>query len=220
MTDQRIVKLQERTLSLSQAVIQITVNDSETMKKANDFLVNIKTLRKEVSETFNPIIEKAHLTHKEAVAQKKRHEEPLKEAEQILKLRVSGYLAELEKKRREMERLLKEEEERIEREKAENLKKAQEAIESGDTKTATELIEKSESVLPTVEVPREEPLPEDTQIRKIWKWEVTDLNAVPREFLVPDNAKITKEVRALKEKAQISGIRIYQESSVAVRPTG
>ena len=220
MTDQRIVKLQERTLSLSQAVIQITVNDSETMKKANDFLVNIKTLRKEVAETFNPIIEKAHLTHKEAVAQKKRHEEPLKEAEQILKLRVSGYLAELEKKRREMERLLKEEEERIEREKAENLKKAQEAIESGDTKTATELIEKSESVLPTVEVPREEPLPEDTQIRKIWKWEVTDLNAVPREFLVPDNAKITKEVRALKEKAKIPGIRIYQESSVAVRPTG
>lgn len=220
MIDERIVKLQERTLTLSQSVIQIIVTDVETMKKANDFLVSIKTLRKEIAETFNPIIEKAHQTHKEAVSQKKRHEEPLKEAEQILKLRVSNYLTELETKRREQERLLKEEEERIEREKAENLKKAQEAIENGDTKTATELIEKTEAALPTVQVQADEPLPEETQIRKLWKWEVEDSTIVPREYLMIDNVVITQTVRRLKEKVRIPGIRIYQESSVAVRPTG
>jgi len=220
MTIESIKKLEERTLSLSQSVIQIIVTDVETMKKANDYLVNIKTLRKEIAETFNPIIEKAHLTHKEAVAQKKRHEEPLKEAEQILKLRVSNYLEKLEKKRREMERLLKEEEERIEREKEENLKKAQEAIESGDTKTATELVEKAETALPTVEVPREEPLPDETQIRKLWKWKVVDKDAIPREFLKPDNVEISAVVRSLKENTRIPGIKVYQESSVAVRPTG
>ena len=44
-----------------------------------------KDLRAKIAETFDPIISKAHAAHKEAVGQKKKHDDPLEQAQRIIK---------------------------------------------------------------------------------------------------------------------------------------
>lgn len=53
--------------------------------------------------------------------------------------------------------------------------------------------------------------------RKNWKFEITDENAIPRKYLVPDMVKIGKQVRACGDTIAIPGIRIYVEEGEAVR---
>lgn len=48
-----------------------------------------------------------------------------------------------------------------------------------------------------------------------WKFEVTDPDAVPREFMLIDDKAIRAVVTKQKQDTQIPGIRVYPESSVA-----
>lgn len=72
----------------------------------------IKALKKEIDETFDPIISKAFSAHKEAVAQKKKHYEPLEAAERQIKQKMGAYLDEQERLRRIEEQKQREEAER------------------------------------------------------------------------------------------------------------
>lgn len=56
--------------------------------------------------------------------------------------------------------------------------------------------------------------------RTIWRFEITDLAALPREYLIPDEKRIGAVVRAMKGDAQIAGVRVYPETIVAVRTEG
>jgi hypothetical protein len=42
-----------------------------------------------------------------------------------------------------------------------------------------------------------------------WKWEVTDISQVPREYMKLDESAIGGVVRAMKDKTSIPGIRVY-----------
>ena len=75
----------------------IVVVSKETRISAGEYLRNIKYMQSEVANTFDPIIAKAHETHKEAVAQKKKYFEPLAEAEKILKGKVIEWEVKQEK---------------------------------------------------------------------------------------------------------------------------
>jgi hypothetical protein len=44
-----------------------------------------------------------------------------------------------------------------------------------------------------------------------WKWEVTNLDEVPRGYLTVDPEKVGPVVKALKDKASIPGIRVYND---------
>jgi hypothetical protein len=73
---------------------------------AKEVAQTIKAFQKEVDSTFDPIIERAHVTHKEALAQKKKHMDPLAEAEKRIKQLIGDYLTLVENERKkEAERL-------------------------------------------------------------------------------------------------------------------
>lgn len=72
------------------------------------------------------------------------------------------------------------------------------------------------------EVPRAALVPEvipvktqtATRTKKFWTWDKAnyDLSKIPREYLIPDNGKITAAVKSgIRE---IPGVRIYQDTSV------
>lgn len=69
---------------------------------AVEVLTAVNNLIKEVNDTFDPIIDKANKAHKEAIAQRNRHRDPLNAAKTIITDKVVGYqkeqkrLAELE----------------------------------------------------------------------------------------------------------------------------
>jgi hypothetical protein len=58
------------------------------------------------------------------------------------------------------------------------------------------------------------PVPTTTQYIDRWVFEITDAGLIPREFLVPDEKKIGQVVTALGEKANIPGIRVWNQQVV------
>jgi hypothetical protein len=60
------------------------------------------------------------------------------------------------------------------------------------------------------------PTPASISFRKVWKVEIVDPNAVPREYLLIDTTALRKVCQATDGKIQIPGVRFVQEQSVAV----
>lgn len=215
MTKPSLERLEKETLGFPNRAKRIIVYDNKTLSTANDFLLSIKQLRKEIADTFNPIIEKAHKAHKEAVNQKKRYEEPLKEAEKTIKLQIASYMDEQRRIQREAEEKARREEEERQKKETEILERAKKYEDAGMKEEAEQI--KNDIPLPKpMEIPSTPEL-EGISISRIWKWRVVDKNLIPREYLIVDSAKITSLVKATKGQIKIPGIEIYPEDSVAAR---
>jgi hypothetical protein len=175
-------------------------------------LLVIKDLRKEIDATFDPIIKKAHEAHKEAVAQKKKVDAPLVEAEGIIKPRIAAWNAEQERLRREEEARLreiarKEEEER-------QLLAAIDAEQSGDMEESAAIMAEPVYVAPVV-IPKTVPKVAGIAMKQVWKFRIVNASIVPREYMTIDEQKIGAVVRALKDQTRIPGIEAYPEDTVA-----
>lgn len=219
---EKFVKIEQGTKNLEEAAKAIIVKNDGSLATADAFLKGVKVLQKEIDDTFDPMIAKAHETHMATIAQKKKYEWPLRQAEKHLKAQIGPYLV-------EKERALREARERARREKEEAERKAREAEEErreearrlerlGKIEEAKKVIEKP---LPTIEVKKQEapipPAPKGIHTKKIWKWRLLDISLVPREYLKLDEVKIGSLVRATKGKFKIAGIETYSEDIVATR---
>jgi hypothetical protein len=102
----QIAVIEKRVTPVTQEAGALVIKSAEQKGLAVDKIRIIKALRKEVEDTFNPIIEKAHSAHKEAVSQRKKFTDPLDEAERIIKRKIGDYDQYLEDEaRREAEKL-------------------------------------------------------------------------------------------------------------------
>ena len=63
----------------------------------------------------------------------------------------------------------------------------------------------------------EQPQVKGVSTRQTWKFEITDPDQLPREYLVANDKAIGSVVRALKDKTNIPGVRVYCEDSIAAR---
>lgn len=199
-------EITERALTVPDQARIIEVKSNEDYVKAGEILLVIKDLRKQIDETFDPIIKKAHEAHKEAVAQKKKVDAPLVEAENIIKPRIAAWNAEQERIRREEEARLRE----IAR-KEEEERRIQEAIlaeQSGQQEEAEAIIS-APVQSPAVVIPKTVPKVAGITMQKQWKFRVTDPAKVPRQYLMVDEQKIGAIVRAMKDQANIPGVEIY-----------
>lgn len=60
--------------------------------------------------------------------------------------------------------------------------------------------------------------PQGVSVRQVWKFTVTDENAVPRELCSPDPKKIAAAFQVVNgQPVPVPGVRWYQEDSVTVR---
>lgn len=55
------------------------------------------------------------------------------------------------------------------------------------------------------------------QFMKVRKWEITDADSIPREYLIPDSAAISKLVKAGLKDGVIPGIRVWSEEVPVIR---
>lgn len=179
----------------------IQVIDNTTLGRANEALLVVNNMMKRVSAYFDPLIDKAKGTYKEAVDLKKEVYEPLKELKKYLNKEIANYLDEQEKKRLQAEL--------AERKRQESLRK----VEEGNT---DELFDEE---LPSKEViiPEAKPETKGIHTREIWKWRIKDPTKVPREFLMIDQVAVNNEVRKRKADTNIPGIEVYKDTIVATR---
>lgn len=191
---------------------ELKIRDSQTYQTACDFLKSLKTIEKDINATFDEPIRRAFEAHRSIVGAKKKHFEPIEQAERIVKPKIAAYQEEQERIRREEERRLQEEARKQAEEDA--LAQAAELEAQGDKEGAEALI--SEPVAPPpVVLPKSTPKVAGIATREVWQWRMIDSNKLPRQFLKVDEQKISQIVRAMKSATSIPGIEVYAEKQIA-----
>lgn len=209
-------ELERKALSFPEKAKQALVKDAETLKGANELLLAIRTMQREISDTFGPIIKRAHEAHRQAIEQKKKYEEPLSQAERIIKGEIGRYMREQMQIRMEAEEKARREREEAEKKRLEALEAAIEAEKKGENEKADEILseefpEPLKQVIPEpVKIP-------GTFLRKFVRWRVVELDKVPREYLEVNEVKIQREVSSKGLQTAIPGIEVYSEEIVVSR---
>lgn len=153
----------------------------------------------------------------------------LENAESILKRAIASYQTEqrqiAENTQRELDAAAAKEKARLAAE-AKALEDEVAALEKsggGDAEMIAEVQSKAEELrfqaattVPAVAV-QESAKVTGISSRQNWKYEITDVALIPREYLMVNESAIGQVVKAMKENTSIPGIRAYNEGSIAVR---
>jgi hypothetical protein len=197
----------------------IVIETDDDATKAAELLNDVKKLRGEVDASFNPIITKAHEAHKEALAQKKRHSDPLDEAERVLKATLNVFRQQQERKALEERRRLEEAARKLEEE--QRLAEVDAALAADDEVAAEEIIQRPMQVAaPKVAAFK----PAGVTYREKWTFEVTSLTELVKHcaahpedinLLAPNTTAIRALVLARKKSFTVPGLRAWDEGNVA-----
>lgn len=208
-------QLQKETSIAKATAADVVVDSHGSFENAGLFLVNIKTIRKNIAETFDHLIKSAHDQHKSIIAEKKKHDTPLNDAERIVKLKMGTYT-------QEQERIARQEQQRKEREAREaeetrRLAEAEALEKEGRTEEAEQLIE--EPIHVPVAPPPPPPKAEGVSMRKTYSYEISDESKIPRGYMVPNSPLIGSTVRNQHEAAEtlIPGIKVNVTTGVSAR---
>lgn len=215
-------EIENKAMSIPEEAKAIIVTDDISFQKASRVLLTIKDLRKEINATFDPIIKKQFEAHREAVAQKKKVDAPLIEAENIIKPRIAAYHDEQERQRREEEFRLQEEARKKAEE--EQLSDAVAAEQAGMSDVAESIMDEA-PYTPTVVVPQKSTAKVDgVSFRESYKAQVFDIKAlcravvegkVPANVVMPDMTVLNGLARSLKGQLSYPGVKVVCEKVVA-----
>lgn len=191
---------------------EIAVTDSESMLFAETVLQDLRRRKKSWLAEVEASIKASYAAWKEAVAHRDRVARPIEAAEKLIKDRIAGYvheqrrLADAQQQRLQAEADAKAEAER------KRLLKAAERIKTPDLREAR-IMEAETIVAPVVTVA---PAVPESKLSAVvtWGYEITDAASIPREYMIPDTAKIGAVVRASKGAVTIPGVRAVRRESV------
>lgn len=199
------------TLTARSAVMLVV--DALSYEAAAEFLLDIKTYRKQLGETFDPIVRKAHAAHKEALAQKQKHEQPAIHAEKIVMSRMLEW-RQAEKARADAEAREAEVEARR-RAEEEQLAAAEAAEKAGDKAAAEAIVSEAPVVAPVLARPAV-PKVAGISVRDNWSAEVTNFadlvravadGKVPTGVLLPNMPTLNSLARSMKGELRFPGVR-------------
>uniref|UniRef100_A0A6M3Y0R7 Uncharacterized protein n=2 Tax=viral metagenome TaxID=1070528 RepID=A0A6M3Y0R7_9ZZZZ len=174
----------------------------EDLKPANDDLVTIRRLRKAIEEKRKEYVKPLQDHVKSINDAFKILSEPIEIADKVTSQKMLAFTSEQDRIRSEQERI-----------NAERIKLAQDEMElNGELTESVNLVEVIQEVPTTIKTEVG-----TTGQRDNWKWEVQDINQVPREYLMINVGMLTPIVKASKGKIVIPGIRIFNEPILATR---
>lgn len=197
----------------------IVIRNNDDEKFAVDFARIIKTQQKMVKEAFDPIVEKAHQTHKEATTQRSKYLNPLLDAESKVKKLINDYRDALERERlKEQQRIKLEQERLLEEERKRIMAQAEQALASGDENKAEDLAVKAVSLeLGGILVAPTTVKQEGMSRRTVWKARVIDIDLIPRKFMVPDLSLLNAFAKENWNRIPVEGVEFYEEGIVSLR---
>lgn len=191
----------------------------EQMVEAGGLLQEIKTKLNLLEETRKSMTRPLDDSKKRIMDFFKKPVLMLQEAENSIKKAMLVYQQEQELKRQAEEKKLREAAAKEEaKQKAALEKKAAAAAAKGNLEKAEELKQQAAEVfVPAPVLAKEEVKVEGVSTRTVWTYEITDVNSIPRDYMIPDEKKIGAMVKASGGTLTIPGIRIYQEQIIAAR---
>ena len=184
----------------------VTVDDHET---GLSILSSIDKFKKSVKEVFDPIIKAQHDAHKLSIQKRDAILEPVDKAESILKPKMRAFQRKIDEEKLALIAAAKAEEERLRKIAEEkNLEAAIKAEENGANPQTVDMIANH---VPPISVKPD--IPElqfdKRKFKDSYKFEVVNLDSVPREYLKIDESKVKAQIKATGLKTNISGIRVY-----------
>ncbi len=222
---QRIESKADKLVATAKGLV---VTDAESYQVAGEFLLLVKDYRGQVAAAFDPTVKATRDAWQIALAERKRHDGPADEAETIANQIMGAWHREEQAR---LQRIADEEaaeQRRIaEAEAAERRRIAEEkqlaaaarAEEAGQHEKAESILSRPTPVAPVSVAPtpvaQAAPKIEGLQRRTTWGYEITDEDALPREFLTPDRKKIGQHVRAHKAKTDVPGLRAVENTGLA-----
>jgi hypothetical protein len=174
-------------------------------------LTRVKAAQKRLEAVRKAITQPLDAAKKAVMDFFREPEMKLADAENRIKRSMIAFSDEQDRIRREEQRRA-DEAARKERERIEA--QARKAAESGKVEKADALEQRAAAVVAPV-IHREAPTVAGINMREVWKFEVTDPDLVPRQYLSVDESKIRKVVQALKGDTKIDGVRIWPEKQMA-----
>lgn len=224
--DSNAIELQRTAVSLIGQAETLAVTDDASLKLATELGAAIQKNRKAL-EDLREQFKRPALEFGRAVDSFYRPAiQRCDDVKRALGERIFGYQ---DKLRREAEERRRAEEEKARKEKEEADRIAAEAAkaaaESGDLNADIEAEQKrlaaqeagdradvaAAAPVPIVETGARAASGGGVSARMEWTFEVTDRNAVPREFLVVDERAIAAYVKARKGQVEIAGVRVFQK---------
>lgn len=206
--EQKLIKQAE---DISTQVTAIKITNQIEYEQAGEHLKSVKADYKKLEELRLSMTRPIDESKRKIMELFRIPLDKLVNAESWLKKVMLIYQQTQERLRQEQERKLQE---KAEKERQEALRKAEQAREQGKEANAEKLEEKANNIIAPVLAPTIEKVSGVTT-KKIWKFEVIDENLIPHKYLIPDLAKIGKEIRACGDSIKISGIRIYSEEVIS-----
>lgn len=199
----------------------IVIRDQTSLTLANNQLIFIKKMAREIDAEFEPQIKGAYAVHKSLVAQKKKWMNKIKDAEDILTPKIVAYMTEADARRFEAQRAAQLAAEKVERIAEETADQASAFIAQGRFAESQKLVEeaaaKIEEARAAMPIIPEKAKAEGTSLRETWDFEITDAALIPREYLMPDIKKIGGIIKETKWQTAIPGVRAYPVRRVATR---
>ncbi|NIQ00987.1 MAG: hypothetical protein GWM98_11660 [Nitrospinaceae bacterium] len=216
-------ELEAKALNFLELAEGMTVTNNDQFQRADEFNARALKHKKEIEAHFKPI-KKAQDDAKRIILDKEKAAiAPIEMGRDILKRKMIGYQREQERerKRRDAEAAEKRRKEMEERRAIEQKKRDAEAealAAQGKEEDGVALLDKP---LPVDEAPPVAPVAPSTVpkhktvIREKWTFKIEDESAIPREYMVPDLKTIGAYGRAKKNKAEIPGVRFFDENEIS-----
>ena len=188
---------------------QLDITTNEQFKETGAFVQGIKGKQKEVKDHYAQKRARSYDIYKAVTTKISSYIDPLAKAERIVKKKLGDYRVEMVRLRRieETEKLA------IAETQAETRQLA-DAEETGDDSILDEPLIVAPPVLET-EVPKMKGISFTT----VWKFDVVNVDDLPRKYMIIDVKKIQGVVNALKDASSIPGIRVFSEQQVGARAT-
>jgi hypothetical protein len=207
--------IKKNSVTIASQAQALKVVDHETYERMAEFVLTLRKMVKYFEDLYRPRIKQADEVTKGLRADMRRLQEPAIHAQEYGDRELAAYdrlqanIAE--------EKRLKEQAEKDEREKAEREELAKLLTELGQKDSAADVLA-APSEDPPVFIPKDTPRVPGLTYRDDWKFEIIDSAALPREYLIPDEIKIGRVVRALKGTTNIPGVRVYSVRVAIGRP--
>jgi hypothetical protein len=208
---------ESRALAMPQFAAMIQVTDQKSLKAAERFREEVKALLAEINGKYDPRIAQAFALHRGLLKDKRGFTDPLEEAEKIInKQKIAPFLAAEEAKRKEAERLRAEAEAKARQEAEKAVGKSEVLEAEGKFDQAAAVVDKAAVKVDEIlsQAPAVPEIETDLALKKDWKFSVINPKAVPAEYLIPDEKKIGRVVRASNGGLKIPGVRIWSEDRV------
>ena len=210
-------EVEQKALTIPEQAKGLTVSSNEQYEQGEGLLATCKQLETEIHAAFDPIVEKANLAHKEAVAQRTKYLTPIEEGRKILKQKMIAYQSDQEIKRfKEQQRLEAEARKRAD---DEALASAVQAEAEGDKETADAILSEPVQVAPVV---AQRTAPAASRLsagRSVWSAEVVNLMMLvksiaagtqPITLIQANETALNGMARSLKGSMAIPGVKAVE----------